>query len=107
MKKNANGVLSAKLILFLFGIILIQTTTAQNLKTYSGVYELNFPLFVNGTASYTYYENPDTYERVREGHFKFKYVIPKDKVGGGIITIEGDYKFRSDFASCIDELVKC
>jgi len=92
MKKTANELLSLKLLLFIFGIFLIQTTTAQNLKTYSGVYKLTYPLFLNGTATYTYYENPDTYERVREGHFKFIYKIQKNKVGSGTITIEGNYK---------------
>lgn len=92
MKKNANGVLNAKLILFIFGILLIQTAKAQTLKTYSGVYKLTYPSFVNGKATYSYYENPDTYERVREGNFKFIYEIPKNKDGTSKTTIEGNYK---------------
>lgn len=68
-----------KLILMLFPLF----TYSQQLKVYSGEYDLGqHPFSENGKATYKYFEN-ESYERIKEGVFSFQ---------GRELKIDGQYK---------------
>ena len=68
------------------------TLQAQTILTYSGDYPLSYP-FVgqNGKATYKYYDDPITYNRIKEGLFIFKFKGVQDYAPYEI-TITGNYK---------------
>ena len=64
--------------------------SAQTQKTYNGDWDLSYPLNTNGKATYTYYEDPKTYERVKNGPFTLTYI--------GTGTSKGfDFKVKGNY----------
>jgi len=70
-------------------LLLIPRSYAQNLKTFSGVYEDGEA--EPGKATFTYYEDPKTREHVKHGLFKYHLILKSD-AGNCIETITGNYK---------------
>ena len=65
-----------------FTLLLIIYSTflfSQDLKTFTG----DFPngKLQSGKATYTYYENPETYDNVRQGNFKYTFTGAGDYLG--------------------------
>ena len=57
----------------LIGIALGFNCGGQTLKIYSGTFQLSYPFFQNGTATYTYYDDPESYKPIRQGKFKYSF----------------------------------
>lgn len=62
---------------------------SQNLKTFNGKFEDG--TIDKGTATYTYYENPETNEYVKHGNFKYTYTEKKD-ISTYNLVITGNFK---------------
>lgn len=69
--------LSFLLILF----CLVQNSKAQNLKTFNGPFKVGFGLGGEGKATYTYYDDPKTLERTKQGLFSYVLNLKND-IGG-------------------------
>lgn len=88
-----------KILMTILGALLLSSTCfAQQLKTYNGEYDLRSyevdvlginPGLLNGTATYSYYENEDL-KRIRSG--KFNYTGKFSRNGGSVTaSISGNY----------------
>jgi hypothetical protein len=60
---------------------LIKTSPAQTLKTFNGPFKVGFGLEGEGKATYTYYDDPKTLERTKQGLFSYSMNL-KNEIGG-------------------------
>ena len=67
---------------------LTSITYSQTLKTFNGIF--NAGLLPNGTATYTYYEDPITHEYLKQGAFKYSF-IGKGDYAGYNVTVTGSF----------------
>ena len=91
-----------KLIAILGALLLSSICFAQQLKTFNGEYDLHSyevdvlginPGLLNGTATYSYYENEDL-QRIRSGNFNYTGKLSRN---GGSVTasISGNYSLNN------------
>lgn len=89
--------MNKSVLLLVFSTIILQISSGQSLKTYSGDYELDgyllneIPFYMlNGEATYQYYENDD-YDRIRKGKFTYSGEVSENGVSLEL-NVNGYYK---------------
>jgi hypothetical protein len=76
----------------LFSIFFLTFTVglfAQTLKTFNGPFNAGY--LQGGTAFYTYYENPETHEYIKQGSYRYTFIGTGDHKGY-TETISGSYE---------------
>ena len=79
------------ILFFTLAFLCFEIGIAQTTKTYNGPFELSHPFVQNGTATYSYYDDTKTYERVKNGPFAFTFT-GQGNFKGWNETIKGEYK---------------
>jgi tetratricopeptide (TPR) repeat protein len=88
----------AKLMTIIAAFLITTTCVAQQLKTYSGNYDINSdnvdilgfpPRLVNGTAQYTYYED-ENLNRIKSGNFNYNGKVSNNGYSLSL-SISGNY----------------
>ena len=89
--------MNKSVFLLVFSTIILQISSGQSLKTYSGDYELDgyllneIPFYMlDGEATYQYYENDD-YDRIRKGKFTYSGEVSENGVSLEL-NVNGNYK---------------
>ena len=77
--------------LFYTTIICSSHAKAQSIKTYSGPYRVGYGLDGDGKATYTYFDDAKTLERVKQGPFNYLF-NSKNGIGGSFVKkVTGGY----------------
>lgn len=66
-------------------------SNAQSLKTYNGPFKVGFGLEGIGKANYTYYDDPKTFERTKQGIFIYTLSLKNDIGGTFVRKATGHY----------------